>query len=168
MGNVPEELAREFEQLEPAMLDWAAMITRDDGLAEEAVQEAFLRAIRAASRFNGNSSLKTWLLKITRNCCYNLIKKRRRHRSVEADLADRPDGQSPPERSAETADELARLKRQVDRLPDVQREAFVLRHVHEMPYERIAEIVGVPTGTVKSRLHHAVASLRTAMLENES
>ena len=168
MKNVPEELAREFERLEPAMLDWAAMITRDDGLAEEAVQEAFLLAIRAASRFNGDSSLKTWLLKITRNCCYNLIRKHRKHRSVEADLADRPGGQASPDHPLETAEQFARLKRLVDRLPDAQREVFVLHHAHEMSYERVAEIVDAPVGTVKSRLHHAVTKLRTAMTENES
>lgn len=142
MKDVPEKLAREFERLEPAMLDWAAMITRDDGLAEEAVQEAFLRAIRAASRFNGDSSLKTWLLKITR--------KRRKHQSVEADLADRPGGQASPNQPLETAEQFARLKRMVDRLPDAQRDVFVLHHVHEMSYKRIAEIVDAPVGTVKA------------------
>ena len=168
MTDVPEQLARQFEQLEPAMLDWAAMITRDDGLAEEAVQEAFLRAIRAAARFDGRSSLKTWLLKITRNCCYNLLKRRRRQRGVEADLDGQAGEPDPPERSAQTHDELTRLRRLIDALPDAQREVFVLRHVHDAPYEQIAAIVGVPMGTVKSRLHHAVAALRAAMLENES
>ena len=165
MGDVPKELLGRFAQLEPAMLNWAAMLCGEDALAEDAVQEAFLRAIRHAGRFDGRSDLKTWLLTITRRCCYDLLKRRRKRRTVDADLAGRPDGTDGPDAPAETADELDRLRRHVDALPAEQREVFVLHHVFEMPHQRIAEVVAAPLGTVKSRLHHAVAKLRAALLQ---
>jgi RNA polymerase sigma-70 factor (ECF subfamily) len=168
MRKIPEALARRFAEIEPAMLDWAAAICGDDSLAEDAVQEAFVRALRYQKRFDGRADLKTWMLKITRNCALNLRRRRRRRRTAPADLAERPDGRAPVNPTAEVADELERLKRFVDALPPEQREAFILRHVHGMPYERIAEVLAVPAGTVKSRIHHAVAKLRAAMLEKES
>jgi RNA polymerase sigma-70 factor (ECF subfamily) len=126
--------------------------------ADDLTQETYLRAFAALHRFEGRSSVRTWLLSIARRVCADAVRSRRRRRlslvREERDLetlAPAPDG-DPVADGAAVADLLARLD--TDR-----REAFVLTQLLGLPYAEAAEVAGCPVGTIRSRVARARADL---------
>ena len=164
----PAERER-FERLVLVHLDsaynLARHLVRDADDAEDAVQEAFVRALRYFGSFRGDSG-RAWLLSITRNACWNVLEKRRE--SLAATEFDETLHTPEPEHPAPEAD-LARsiaaglVRRSLDALPLVFREAIVLRELEGLSYREIAEVTGVPAGTVMSRLARARAQLAQAL-----
>jgi RNA polymerase sigma-70 factor, ECF subfamily len=144
--------------------------------AEDAVQECYLRAFRHFDTFRG-PAVKPWLFAILRNVCRSEYARRAARRTTSTDAAtdDAIDNAEPlwSERTASPEDELVRhtdgetMRRLVAALPDVYREALVLREMNDLSYREIAEIVGTPVGTVMSRLARARTMLRTAWLAAE-
>ena len=136
--------------------------------ADDLAQETFLVLARQASRFEGRSSLYTWLYGIL----LNLERQhRRRNGTLRTKLRVLWAGESSQPRTvaaAETALEVAEWKKslwaEVARLPDGQRQTLVLRFSEHLRYEEIAEILDCPLGTVKSRIHHGLAALRTNLM----
>lgn len=150
----------------------ARWLLRDVGEAEDVVQEAYLRAFRAFDTFAG-TEIKPWLLRIVRNCAYRRLTNRRRGSNVvsieEAFRSDDEQGESRVASEEPNAEE--RLLASADRslaldalaaLSPVYREVIVLREIEELTYSQIAEISGIPIGTVMSRLSRARAELREA------
>jgi RNA polymerase sigma-70 factor (ECF subfamily) len=134
----------------------------DRDSAEDLTQETYLRAFAALGRFEGRSSVRTWLLSIARRVCADAVRSRRRRRLTlfpgDADLETLPgtdDGDRVAESSA-VADLLARLE------PD-RREAFALTQLVGLPYAEAAEVVGCPVGTIRSRVARARADLAAAL-----
>jgi RNA polymerase sigma-70 factor, ECF subfamily len=126
--------------------------------ADDLTQETYLRAFAALHRFEGRSSVRTWLLTIARRVCADAVRSRRRRRLTlvreerELELlAPAPDG-DPTADGASVTDLLARLD--ADR-----REAFVLTQLLGLPYAEAAEVVGCPIGTIRSRVARARADL---------
>lgn len=136
----------------------------DPELAEEAVQETFLRAWRAGDRFQESlGSLRTWLFAIARNVVIDLD----RARSVRPRLAE-GDGHDQQGASSEALDavlEAWQVDEALTRLSHDHRIALVEVHGNDRPYEEVAEELGVPVGTVKSRVYYALRSLRLALDE---
>jgi RNA polymerase sigma-70 factor (ECF subfamily) len=147
----------------------ARWLTRNDADAADVVQEACLRAFRYFDGFRDGDA-KSWLLKIVRRTCYDWLERNRPSELVALDVEDEPDGsvRSPPAATVDadallqSRSDLRRLDLLIERLPAPLREAIVLRELHELDYRQIAEISGVPIGTVMSRLHRARAALRRA------
>jgi RNA polymerase sigma-70 factor (ECF subfamily) len=144
---------------------------RDDAL--ELAQESFVKAYRAMGRFNTDRPFYPWLHRIVRNTCLNHIKKRSRRGEFSLDgmMADGRDFATDERGPAESAgaDELRRgLSRAMQRLSAPHREILTLRHVDELSYEEIAQVLEVPKGTVMSRLHAARRSLREEMVQTET
>jgi RNA polymerase sigma-70 factor (ECF subfamily) len=132
----------------------------DSGLAEEAVQETFVRAWRAGDRFDPKiGSLRTWLFAILRNVVIDLG----RARAVRPGVAE--GGVEP---SVEPLDE-ALLAWQVEeamrRIGDQHREILVETYYRARPYSEVAADLGIPVGTVKSRVYYALRALRIALEE---
>lgn len=156
-----DEQRRRFEQLVlphlGAAYNLARWLAAQD--AEDVAQDAMLRAYRAFNGFRGGDA-KAWLLTIVRNCHYTALGRKRKTVTLpegESDIAsDAPD----PEVSAIDADRARKLNRAIAALPDEFREALVLREMEDMSYREIADITGVPIGTVMSRLSRARALLR--------
>jgi RNA polymerase sigma-70 factor (ECF subfamily) len=126
--------------------------------ADDLTQETYLRAFGSLHRFEGRSSLRTWLLSIARRVCADAVRSRRRRRLTlvreDADLealGAGNDGDRVGEGAA-VADLLARLS------PD-RREAFVLTQLLGLPYAEAAEVAGCPVGTIRSRVARARADL---------
>jgi RNA polymerase sigma-70 factor (ECF subfamily) len=128
--------------------------------ADDLTQETFLRAFGSLHRFEGRSSLRTWLFSIARRVCADAVRSRRRRRLTlvrdDADLESlaagtHPGGDAVAEGAA-VADLLARLD--ADR-----REAFVLTQLLGLPYAEAAEVAGCPVGTIRSRVARARADL---------
>lgn len=156
-----------FEQLVLPHLDSAVNLARwllrNRADAEDVVQEAMLRAYRFFESFRGGDA-RAWLLQIVRNSCYSWLEKNRpAELAVEFDeqLHQRP-GLN-PETLAAQADERQRLMLALESLPPRAREVLVLRELEDCSYKEIAEIAGIPMGTVMSTLSRARERLQQAL-----
>ena len=143
----------------------ARHLVHDEHEAQDIVQEAYLRAWRHFAGFRGESE-RAWLLTIVRNCCYTWRRSRRHAENVEYD--DEHHGVVEGNRNAADAraidaSERARLASALESLPAEFREVLVLREIEDFSYREIARIVGVPVGTVMSRLARARERLRVAI-----
>ena len=133
--------------------------------ADEAAQDAFVRAWRARSGFRGDSPMRTWLISIVLNVGRSILAARRSHAPLDA-LAERPDAESPSARAVlEREENAARVRGAVALLPPRQREVVVLKVFSEMTYEDVAGAMSLSVGAVKAHLHQAVANLRRRMTE---
>jgi RNA polymerase sigma-70 factor, ECF subfamily len=154
----------------------ARYLVRDAADAEDAVQECYLRALRHFDSYRG-PAMKPWLLAILRNVCNDEFA-RRQNREVPTDYSEDAEAtdkmpvwqeaQASPEGLMLRAQDDATIRRLVAELPEPFREAIVLRELNDLSYQEIAEISGVPVGTVMSRLARARAILRTAWNAAES
>ena len=139
------------------ILNLAFQILRDEARAEDAAQEAFVRAFRGLNGFRGESGFATWLYRVALNVC---LEKRRAIRVDETLYDEIPI----PSRDA---DLKFALEWALDQLPEHNRIALVLHEWHGLSYEEIARVCAVPVGTVRSRLHSARARFRQIWLEME-
>jgi RNA polymerase sigma-70 factor, ECF subfamily len=162
------------------LYNFALRQLRSPSAAEEVVQDAFVRVVHNAAEFKHAARFSTWLYTITRNLCIDHVRKRalRNHPSLDESkreqggdgptLGERTaDGRANVERAAVAIEIRARLLTAVDELPDEQREVFLLREVSNIPFKEIAEIVGVPENTVKSRMRYALERLQAALSDFE-
>jgi RNA polymerase sigma-70 factor, ECF subfamily len=143
----------------------AYVIVRNTADAEDAAQDAFVKAWRALPRFRRGAPVRPWLLRIVANEARN----RRRGEGRRTALALRAAAEAPPgdaapspEGSAVAADERARLLALVEGLPDEQRLAVTCRYLLDLSEEETAAVLGVRRGTVKSRLSRALERMREA------
>ena len=139
----------------------AYRILRDVERAQDAVQQAFLLAWRELPRLRDPERFSPWLQRLLVNACYEEHRRRQRWTSrIRALPVDGPVSSDP----TVSVDDRDALDRAILRLTPEHRAVFVLHHHAGLPLSDIAEIVGVPLGTVKSRLHHAIRSLRAAIV----
>ena len=140
-----------------AAYNLARFLMRNDHDAEDAVQEAALRAFRFFADFRGDNS-KAWFLQIVRNTSFTLLKKNRpAEMNVEFDEQIHGD-ESPamdPGVSLDRAQDRQTVRTAIEQLPPEFREAIVLRELEGASYKEIADVAGVPIGTVMSRLARA-------------
>ena len=144
----------------------ARWLTRNDSDAADVVQEACLRAFRYFDSYREGDA-KSWLLRIVRRTCYDWLERNRPAELVPLEAEDDLDGPVHPPTAAVDADawlesrsDLRHLERLIEALSPQLREAVVLRELYELDYRQIAEVTGVPIGTVMSRLHRARSALR--------
>jgi RNA polymerase sigma-70 factor (ECF subfamily) len=142
--------------------------------AEDLAQEVFVQVFKAIDQFRGESKLSTWIYRIAVNLCKNRTKYNQRRHAGEQDdidaMAERVPmsaaravtvgDQSRPDELVEGMQLEVIVKRAIQKLDTEFREALILADVEDMPYEEIAQITGVPVGTVKSRIHRARAQLK--------
>jgi RNA polymerase sigma-70 factor (ECF subfamily) len=142
----------------------AFRILRDVERAQDAVQQAFLLAWRELPRLRDPERFEVWLHRLLVNACYE---EHRRHRRWTSHIRSLPvDGPGSPDSTIGVADRDA-LDRAFQRLSPEHRAVVVLHHHVGMPLATIAEVVGVPVGTVKSRLHTATHTLRAALTADD-
>ena len=157
----------------------ARYLLRDTADAEDAVQECYLRALRHFDTFRG-PAIKPWLFAILRNVCrgefarkssgLNYIDQYVGGETDKDEDAVRPLWQEPqvsPETEVLHQRDTQTIRRLVAELPDQFREAIVLREINDLPYRDIADVIGVPVGTVMSRLARARSMLRKAWIAEE-
>jgi len=160
-----------------ALYNFALRQLREPRVAEDVVQDAFVRVVQNATDFKHEARFTTWLYTIVRNLCIDQMRRRahRRHASLDESRGDDTEGPTLGERTADarsnvereaTSDELkTRIQRAVDDLPEDQREVFLMREVANLPFKEIAQITGVPENTVKSRMRYALERLQEALRE---
>jgi RNA polymerase sigma-70 factor (ECF subfamily) len=153
-----------------AAYNLARWLTRSPVEADDIVQDAMLRAFRAFDSFRGGEA-KPWLLAIVRNRCLTVLKDRRNKTDMPLPEAEtEPESafvlnEADPETTVMAADEARKLNQVIATLPQDYREVLVLREMEDMPYRDIAAALGVPIGTVMSRLARARALMKEKWLQ---
>lgn len=154
----------------------ALRLLDDDGDASDVVQEVFLKVFRNIGTFRGQSSLKTWIYRITVNEAHNARRWFFRHRRREVELDDTPEetrslkevipdtGQTPFEVVCDR-ERQSMVEAALERINPIFREAVVLRDLSGLSYEEIAEVLNVSLGTVKSRILRGREALREQLAE---
>jgi RNA polymerase sigma-70 factor (ECF subfamily) len=169
-GNTDRRRRARFEAIALAHLDaayaLARWMTRNDADAADVVQEAFLRALRYFDSYRGDDA-KSWVLKIVRRTCYSWLERNRPADVVSLETEEEPGGAVTTsafdaEALLESRSDLRLLDQLIEALPASLREMIVLRELNELGYREIAEVTGVPIGTVMSRLHRARSLLLRA------
>jgi RNA polymerase sigma-70 factor (ECF subfamily) len=151
----------------------ARAILKDDGGAEDALQEAYVAAYRHIDDFRGDAAFGTWLTRIVVNQSLQVLRRSRRERVVvpfgDADVDDAPEVPDDPEYTPESLmlrTEIRRLvERKIDELPEAYRTVFMLREVEDLTVEETAAALDIPAATVRSRLFRAKARLREALAQ---
>jgi RNA polymerase sigma-70 factor (ECF subfamily) len=148
----------------------ARYLMRNTDDAKDAVQECYLRALHHFDSYRG-PAMKPWLLAILRNVCNTEFTRRSRgevltdyaqDESVAEEMLMWQEPQASPEKMIVQQQDSATIKQLVEELPGPFREVIVLREMNDLSYKEIAEVAGVPIGTVMSRLARARAMLRSA------
>ncbi|RMH14068.1 MAG: RNA polymerase sigma factor [Planctomycetota bacterium] len=139
------------------------LVGRQD--AEDLAQEALFRVLSKLDSFSGQSSLGTWIYRITTNICLTHLRRRTRSQRIDRELPHSPGQIVEPEAGSgvQTSETHRLLRAALERLPDEQRVILVLRDVRGLEYEQLAEILDIPVGTVRSRLFRARRALRDAL-----
>ena len=138
----------------------AYRILRDVERAQDAVQQAFLLAWRELPRLRDVTRFQVWLHRLVVNACYEELRRHRRWtHNVRALPLEGPSGGD----EFVTIDERDALERAFQRLTPAHRAVVVLHHHAGLPLASIAEVTGVPVGTIKSRLHYATRTLRESL-----
>jgi len=149
----------------PRLRRYARVLTGDSSRADDLVQEALARAWEKRRLWAAGSDLRAWLFTVMHNVFVNqraLARHEKRHVSLDAEGEGREAWQIPVRPMQYARVELMELMQHVGRLPVDQREVLLLAAVEEMRYEDIAAMLGIPVGTVMSRLSRAREKLRAA------
>jgi RNA polymerase sigma-70 factor (ECF subfamily) len=153
----------------------ARSVLQDDCEAEDVVQEAYVSAFTSLGSFRGDSSLPTWLTRITLNEALGRLRRRRQVVDLEVLDADRATAtaqvipfplmsdSADPERAAARSQIRDLIEQAIDDLPEIFRVVFVMRDVEGMSIDETADFLGLPPATVKTRLHRARRQLRRAL-----
>lgn len=152
----------------------AQQILRTEEAAADAVQDALIKVHRALPRFQ-EGNFRSWLLRIVTNTCYDYLRSQRRRATVSLDDLTEPSGeefpqlradeQQNPEMVVTQQESLQFLLHSIDQLPHWHRDVVLLVDVHGYDYSEAAELLGLPLGTVKSRLSRARSALRDQLIQ---
>ena len=141
--------------------------------AAEAAQEAFLAAWQGLAFFRGDSSFSTWLYRLASNACVDLLRRESRHRTAAGPSLDDeelnlevPDEMPSPQDEAERRELREEIERGLAALSPEHREVLVLREIHQLRYDEIAETLDLDVGTVKSRISRGRKQLRNFLLKS--
>ncbi|MTI83665.1 MAG: sigma-70 family RNA polymerase sigma factor [Firmicutes bacterium] len=162
-----EELVNRYER---KVYTLAYRFTGNYADAGDMVQEVFIRVYRALPKFRAESSFSTWIYKVAANVCRDELRKQRRKKSVslenmeanQGEIAVTDEAQS-PEEFVEQRDLQARVQKYIDQLTEDQRMILLLREMHQLSYEEMADVLECSLGTVKSRLSRARLALKNKM-----
>ncbi len=163
-----------FEQCRDAAFRVALQVAGNHEDALDIVQDGFIRAFEKLPEFQRGASFRTWLLRIVHNRALDVLRRRKVRLAQSLDAGeddDRPnepagrDADAQPGRRMELAEAGDAVRRAIERLPAEQRTVFELYASGELTYGEIAEMMGIPIGTVMSRLFHARRVLRERLAE---
>jgi RNA polymerase sigma-70 factor (ECF subfamily) len=143
-------------------------VTGDAETASDLLQEVFLRLYRFAQRIDPDRPLEPWLYRMTANLSYTWVKRRKWMQPIE-EVGDwlAGDRTNQPTYQMEQNDAWHQVEAAIQRLPMAQRLVVVLYYINECSLQEVSEILEIPAGTVKSRLHYARQTLKEQMSGNE-
>jgi len=142
----------------------ALRITRDPDAARDCAQDAFIRAYRALHQYDPAYSFGPWLYRIATNASLNYVQ---RAHGRELTVEELPEDSEPPDAGPELLavrrEEVQEVLAAMAELPPAYRAALTLRHLQQLSYQEVADVLGLPLGTVKTHLHRARAALRARL-----
>lgn len=163
--NNPEVVDQVVERFSKPLFAFIMRMIDDQATAEDIFQDTWIRVIRNIGTFRGDCRFSTWLFQIALNLCRNQMRRKARRSFVgieeASNLADDPEVDGMKILQAQ------KVRRLVASLPPKMREVIVLRYYHNRTDVEIAEVTGLPPGTVKSRIHRATALLRSKIESTE-
>ena len=133
------------------------------GEADDLAQEVFIAAYKALPGFRGQSAFSTWLYRIAVHTCSHHLRRRRVELTDLQEEFEDDDHEHDPERTAVTNELQRHVRAAIGELPYKLRLVVILRDLHGLSYEEIAQVAGCPIGTVRSRLHYASQKLATVL-----
>src|SRR4051812_40134236 len=156
------------------LFNFVLRLTRSSSVAEDLVQDVFVKVVQSAADFKHESKFSTWAYAIARNLCIDHLRKMsfRQHPSLDQAQGEGGEGPTLLDRTADKhpsasvdrvvigAEMGQRITRCVESLPQEQREVFLLREIANLPFKEIAVVTGVPENTVKSRMRYALERLQ--------
>ena len=151
------------ERYDRAVYHLAYRTLRDQEEARDAAQEAFFKAYRSLRTFKPGAKFSTWIFAIVYHACCDRLARRKRYSNEE--LPERADTAAGPESEAIASDEARRLRAAISQLPEKYRTVITLYHLQGRQYDEIAQVLGVPMGTVKTHLFRAKEQLRRILNE---
>jgi RNA polymerase sigma-70 factor (ECF subfamily) len=164
-----EELVRRYQR---PIAVYVYRMVGDYEAALDLTQEVFIKVYGSLTRYRSEYKFSTWIYKIAHNAAIDHL---RRHTMREQSLVDETSGEPrdfvalntepSPEQESEKEERRAEIERVVLELPAAYRELVVLRHSHDLSYDEIAEVTGLPLGTVKNRLFRAREAMRQQFLQ---
>jgi RNA polymerase sigma-70 factor (ECF subfamily) len=155
--NAFGELVRRYH---PRLIQAAYRMCGDAALAEDAAQEACLRAWLHIASFRPGQPLRNWLYRIALNAARDMLR-RKPAQTVEAgQMQEMPEQAAGPEEALIAKEGAAQIQRAIQSLPEAARSAIILREFGELSYQEIASVLDIPIGTVMSRLSYARGRLR--------
>ncbi|MEV6494123.1 sigma-70 family RNA polymerase sigma factor [Actinoplanes sp. NPDC051633] len=160
-------LALLYERHAGAVFGYLLRLAGDRMVAEEILQDTMLAVWRSAGAFEGRAKVTTWLFGVARRQAHNRLRLRAAPLPAAADLLDRADQGAGPEELAIAAAGGTPVAAAIDLLPDHHREVIALVFVAGLPLADVAEVLAIPVGTVKSRLHHARAAVAAQLTAQE-
>lgn len=153
-NNSIAHIERLYDKHGPAILRYLYRLV-GPRMAEDVLQDTFVQAVTYVERLDGVVSPKAWLFKVAKNMASNHLRKK----SDQVDIVWGNLSQSSPQEDSR----LKPMRRAIQTLPPHQREIVLLRWYDELSYEEIVQVLQIPLGTVRSRLHHALRKLRQQM-----
>ncbi|HEY8885567.1 MAG TPA: RNA polymerase sigma factor [Chloroflexota bacterium] len=160
-------LAELYSRYQAPLFRYLLQLTSDRGLAEEILQDTLVAVWKSAAAFEGRSSVQSWLIGIARRQAHNTLRRQTLPRADVGELALLPAADPDPADAALAQADREELSRAMQQLVSAHREVLTLTFVQGFSYREIAHIVGVPEGTVKSRLSNAKRALRALLRPRE-
>lgn len=158
LGGNAEGFATLVERYDRAVYHLCYRTLHNVEEARDATQEAFFKAYRSLRTFKQGAKFSTWIFAIAYHACCDRLNRNKRYSNEE--MPERADPGPGPEREAIALDEARRLRAAIDALPEKYRTVITLYHLQGKQYEEIAEVLGLPMGTVKTHLFRAKEQLR--------
>ena len=154
------QLMTQLEQIGPSGHALAVSLLGNADDAADVLQDAVATALNARSYDPSRGTFRAWFLAVVRNRCTDVLRNRRRQPDAGVDLTEAPTEEKDSPEAVASHDELSAIvKRELAKLPPAQREVLILREFLELSYAEIGNVLGVPAGTVMSRLHRARSNL---------
>lgn len=163
LAGEEEAFGQLAEKYQDRLYNGMLQLLRSESDAEDVVQDAFVLAFTKLGSFKGNSAFFTWLYRISYNVAITRLRRRKPNISIENQRdvrLDFPDGGPAPDEPMRQREEVAQLHVALGKLSDEHRMVLILREMDELDYDAIAEVLDLPIGTVRSRLHRARTHLR--------
>ena len=168
-GNASQGATALVRKYQHFVMMTAVRILGDYEEAEDCTQEVFIKALGAINRFRRESSLKTWLYRITYNTCANVLRKRKlffwRKQSLNESYENILQDNVFADDNLKKSELEQQFLRALSRLPKKQREVFALRYFDDLSYNEIAEMLGTSVGGLKANYYHAVHKLGNELKE---
>lgn len=166
-----EQLVRRYQR---PIVAYVYRMIGDYDLALDGTQEVFIKVYNSLDRYNSEYKFSTWIYRIAHNVAIDHLRRTSAHSASlhtidsDGDELERPLAdcdQASPEANIELSERRETIEAAVQTLPPAYRELILLRHAHDMSYDEIAEVTGLPLGTIKNRIFRARACVRERLVE---